>query len=124
MNMTNEEIVASYKAAKSPQKQISVLADLNVCKKQEIVAVLLAAGEKVPGNFLPKPKKQPVERKAEPEESELTVFKAMEILQTLSGHGFRDLLLWIGGTGNRCTGYQVLLRGDKPESICLMFEEG
>lgn len=40
MHMTNDEIVRSYKEAKDPQKQIGILADLNLCKKSEIETIL------------------------------------------------------------------------------------
>lgn len=51
MNMTNEEIVRDYKLAKTKQKQIGILADLNQCKKADIVEILKAAGQELPGNY-------------------------------------------------------------------------
>ena len=48
MVMSNDEIVTEYRQAKAPQKQIGILADLNRCSKQEIVAVLAAAGVELP----------------------------------------------------------------------------
>lgn len=42
--MSNAEIVASYKNAAYPDKQIAVLADLNVCKKSDIKRILQDAG--------------------------------------------------------------------------------
>lgn len=51
MTMTNEEILRDYRGAKNRVAQIGILADLNACKKQDIVEILQAAGEKVPGNF-------------------------------------------------------------------------
>lgn len=63
--MTPGEIVAEYKQAASPMKQIEILADENVCSKQDIVKILLEAGEKVPGQYLPKEKKAKAS-KAEP----------------------------------------------------------
>lgn len=42
--MNNAEIVASYKNAAYPDKQIAVLADLNVCKKSDIKRILQDAG--------------------------------------------------------------------------------
>lgn len=44
MQMTNEEIVRSYKEAANKSKQIKVLAELNVCSPGEIRAVLAEAG--------------------------------------------------------------------------------
>lgn len=52
MVMTKDEILRDYRAAKSKQNQIGVLADLNCCKSREIVNILLEAGEPVPRNFL------------------------------------------------------------------------
>ena len=64
--MTDSEIVAEYKAAKVPMKQIAILADQNLCKKKEIVAILIEAGCDVPKQYLPKemrtaPVKEPAE---------------------------------------------------------------
>jgi len=44
MTMTNEEICRNYRDAKHKAKQIAILADLNVCTKAEILAVLEAEG--------------------------------------------------------------------------------
>ncbi len=44
MEMTQEEIVKRYKEAKDQRKQISILADLNACKQNDIIDVLTAAG--------------------------------------------------------------------------------
>lgn len=57
MEMTKNEIVAEYKAAKQPMKQIGILADQNLCSKRQIVDILLEAGCSVPGQYAPKPKK-------------------------------------------------------------------
>lgn len=48
MNMSHADIVREYKAAKTPMKQIGILADQNLCKKREIVDILLEAGCEVP----------------------------------------------------------------------------
>lgn len=48
MQMSNEEIVVSYRTAASPAKQIGVLAELNTCSREEIREILTAAGEPVP----------------------------------------------------------------------------
>lgn len=66
MEMTKSEIVAEYKAAKVPMKQIAILADQNLCKKKEIVAILIEVGCDVPKQYLPKemrtaPAKEPAE---------------------------------------------------------------
>lgn len=46
--MTDGEIVAEYKQAKSPMKQISILADQNVCSREEIIEVLRQANVELP----------------------------------------------------------------------------
>ncbi len=51
MQMTPEEICAEYRQAKSPLKQIGILADLNQCSKKEITAILTAQGEALPGQY-------------------------------------------------------------------------
>lgn len=69
MIMTPQDIAKSYREAKDRRTQIGILADLNVCKHNEIVQVLMDAGEltaeeyeklirKKPG---PKPKSAPPE---------------------------------------------------------------
>ena len=102
MTMTNEEIVRDYRAAKTKMKQIGILADLNGCDSRTIVNILLEEGESVPGNFLPKRKKQakgtgPVELEQEKESFELdttnpplirqetTVADLIAVLNTLPG---------------------------------------
>lgn len=73
MNMTNEEIVRDYRAAKSKLKQVGILADLNGCDNKTIVNILLEEGESVPGQFLQRGRKKAkrpelVELEAEKEE--------------------------------------------------------
>lgn len=63
MTMTNEEIVRDYKAAKAPQKQIGILADLNACSKKEIVEILREAGCELPAYYTKKPKETPEQTK-------------------------------------------------------------
>lgn len=48
MIMSHADIVREYKAAKTPMKQIGILADQNLCKKKEIVEILLKEGCEVP----------------------------------------------------------------------------
>lgn len=71
MNMTKEEIVREYMAAKAPQKQIGILADLNVCSKKEIVEILREAGCELPAYYTKKPKETP-------EQTKEAVIKAMK----------------------------------------------
>ena len=52
MNMTREEMLKSYKEAKDKKNQITILADMNLCTKQEIKDELIKAG--VPEAELPR----------------------------------------------------------------------
>ena len=61
MTMTPAEIAADYRQAKTKTKQITILADLNSCSKDEIKEILLQQGEKLPGNC-----SAPSQRKAKP----------------------------------------------------------
>lgn len=126
MDMTNEEIVRDYRAAKNRTKQIGILADRNGCSKRGIVDILLEAGEEIPGNFLNKGKKGKVAApvQEEPEKTWLTVYGLMEILQQLFDAGYRDLPIFIDGAGSCVDGYQVFLEGDgRPREVCLIFKE-
>ena len=53
--MTNEEIVRDYRLAKTPLKQIRILADMNQTSKDEIVKILKEAGCKLPKQYEEKP---------------------------------------------------------------------
>ncbi len=59
MTMTNEKICREFRQAKKPLVQIGILADLNQCTRREIADILLAAGEAVPKQFLPRLKSEP-----------------------------------------------------------------
>lgn len=48
MIMSNADIIREYKAAKTPMKQIGILADQNLCKKRDIVEILVKEGCEVP----------------------------------------------------------------------------
>lgn len=63
MTMTPAEIVADYKQAKQPMKQIAILADLNGVRKEQIVQILREAGAELPGNYA---KRKPVEEPKAP----------------------------------------------------------
>lgn len=76
MQMTGEEIVRDYNAAKNKNKQIKVLAELNAVSPGEIRAVLTEAG--VPGVDMPKrirpqkgrsPSLEPISEEREPHSS-------------------------------------------------------
>ena len=55
MTMSNAEIASMYRQAKTPLKEIGILADLNSCAKKEIAEILIAEGCEVPTRYLPKP---------------------------------------------------------------------
>ncbi len=71
MQMTNEEICQSYQQAKHKAKQIQILAELNVCTKEEILAVLeaegITVGHRTKGSLQQKHK--PVKEKTEAPEN-------------------------------------------------------
>ena len=66
MILTNEEICREYRQAKTPLKQIGILADENSCTKREIAEILREAGETLPAQFAKAPHrpKAETERKA------------------------------------------------------------
>ena len=49
--MTNEEIIREYREAKTPLKQIGILADENMCSRGKIVEILRAAGVDLPAVY-------------------------------------------------------------------------
>lgn len=63
--MTDEEIVRDYQAAKSPLKQVGILAQLNNCSKERIKEILVAAGCELPAQMRPRPKKAQAAEQAE-----------------------------------------------------------
>ncbi|MCM1256491.1 MAG: hypothetical protein NC307_01400 [Roseburia sp.] len=66
MNMTSNEIVRQYKEGKNQREQIKILADMNLCEKEEIEKILLDNGCRIPGQ---NPKKKIQNESAEPEEN-------------------------------------------------------
>lgn len=63
MHMLNEkDICREYRMAKSPCKQVKILAELNCCSKNTILSVLKRNGL-YNGKIVEKPKKQPVPRR-------------------------------------------------------------
>ena len=74
MQMTENEIVKSYKQATKKVQQIGILADLNLCSKKEIRAILESHGCEVPhyGNRYTKPKEATKQTKSKkPEQPSL-----------------------------------------------------
>ncbi len=51
MTMTDQEIVREYREAKTPLKQIGILADENQCSRAQIVDILLEAGMELPAVY-------------------------------------------------------------------------
>lgn len=72
MTMTDSEIRAEYNTAKSKRKQIGVLADLNGCSHDEMIAKLKELGCEIPP--APERKKRPY--------GKLDQAKAMELYKT------------------------------------------
>lgn len=54
MQMTENEILREYNQAKDKKGQVTILADMNMCEKEDIIKLLLYHG--VPEEELPKPK--------------------------------------------------------------------
>lgn len=46
--MSEEDIAANYKTAKYKYRQIGILADLNLCKRKDIIAILMEKGVYIP----------------------------------------------------------------------------
>lgn len=107
MQMTTDEILRDYRAAKSKQNQIGVLADLNCCKARDIVNILLEAGEHVPGNFLPgeRRKKKDVPVAATPTSAPVTekLPRAQKQERKLSRAEYADVLWWLAYGAGACT---------------------
>ena len=73
MQMTQQEIVTSFREAKDKREQIKILSQLNVCSEEEIRSILIKGG--IDGRALPRKKrKEPFEL----EEKEPTVTPAAQ----------------------------------------------
>lgn len=76
MYMSNADIVADYRQAKTPMKQIAILADMNQCDRKEIIEILREAGCELPKQYQKKPKEAPpTEETAETLESVVKAVK-------------------------------------------------
>ena len=71
MIMTKEDIIKEFREAAVPSKQIAILADLNLCSKQEIADILIEGGCDVPGWYT----KEKASKKAPEKKEEKTVAK-------------------------------------------------
>ena len=67
MQMTNEEIIKSYKEAKDKKKQIKILADLNTCDANIIKEILIEAAPRVYKRAAKKPEEKKTAKTAEQE---------------------------------------------------------
>ena len=104
MVMTANEILRDYRAAKSPMKQIGILADVNCCEKRDIVNILLEMGEKVPGNFLPgkREKKQTAPAAEAPAETVMRLDRAQTPVQTLTKQDYSEVVFWLAYGSGAC----------------------
>lgn len=91
MQMTENEIVRNYREAKNKREQVTILADLNSCSKDELIAILLKNG--VDSRELPrkrKPKKNPEQEKktqsATDTVASILAQRVMQIDKTLQEH--------------------------------------
>lgn len=98
MTMTNEEIIRDYKAAKTPSKQIGILAELNQCSRQRIKDILVAGGCELPGNCVgtkTKSKSVPLAgpELQKPEKTDDNLQKPAKLPGTKSDEGKLDLTM-------------------------------
>lgn len=104
MVMTANEILRDYRAAKSPMKQIGILADVNCCEKRDIVNILLEMGEKVPGNFLPgkREKKKTAPAAEAPAETVMRLDRAQTPVQALTKQDYSEVVFWLAYGSGAC----------------------
>lgn len=91
--MSPDEIVRDYLAAKTPLKQIKILAELNCTDKQTIVQILKDAGAPLPKNYYNGKNLRPGPVSAEPAAAPLTVGTVRDFLAGLQ----EDIPLTCGG---------------------------
>ena len=104
MVMTANEILRDYRAAKSPMKQIGILADVNCCEKRDIVNILLEMGEKVPGNFLPgkRGKKQDAPAAEAPAETVMRLDRAQTPVPAMTKQDYSEVVFWLAYGSGAC----------------------
>lgn len=115
MTMTSAEIVADYRQAAKPLKQIGILADLNGCKRQEIVEILREAGCELPKQY------QKAEPQAAAEPPERDDPKGESVVQILEISADQLSLCEAAALEIRrvITGEEPILT-PRPEPICLL----
>lgn len=90
MTMTNEEIVRSYRTAKSPGKQIGILAELNMTTPSAIRTILETEGCELPKRGRPKTEPGDLPRPEASPERELTeTWDGEKVLPAPEGAGDR-----------------------------------
>ena len=114
MVMTNEEIVRDFNQAANRMKQISILADQNLCTKQDIVAVLVDAGCEVPKVFLPK-------KRVETPEAKPMAVPTPNRKETLKLTALRSIKNWL--PPEECNGGDALVFVNKVEALLEFLEE-
>ena len=113
MIMTDEEIARDYKQAKDGLRQAKILADQNLCTKEEIVKILLDQGVKVDGRLLqkgkrhaspgPKPKPAPApdpkpEPQSQPQQKQPDVARVnVECIDTIATNAIMAAVQYLPG---------------------------
>lgn len=91
MQMTEQEICKEYREAKDPNRQLTILAQLNTCEPGDILAILEKNGEplkKRPYQRNPKPEKEATKKE---EEIPASVFRAIQ-----------DRIVWLKVRAGQC----------------------
>ena len=82
MQMTQQEIVTSFREAKDKKEQIKILSQLNVCSEEEIRSILIKGG--IDGRALPR-KRRKAEFKLEDEKASDASAEAVQACSTAEG---------------------------------------
>ena len=85
MQMTEQEICKEYREAKDPNHQLTILAQLNTCKTEDIVEILTRNGETL--------RKRPYQRNAKPEK--ITVKKKEEDIPACVFMAVKERIDWL-----------------------------
>lgn len=113
--MEPDLIVSDYRQAANKQKQIEILANLNLCSPREIAALLRDHGEELPARWvkaLEKPAKDSEEnRRKMSEAAKARAAKAREAKATPPGVSVGELRRLLTDLPESCP---VLLDGDRP----------
>lgn len=99
MEMTNGDIVLSFKRSGRKKTQIGILADLNECSKKEIEEILIAAGEDIRGG-----KRMATQQKEVPDTVIDLLMKRIEELDEIISSAekeYREIASFLGIGGKR-----------------------